>query len=261
MAEWTIERAADELLNRESRTRDGGRITDLWPELDLDTAYLVQDTLLGRKTGAGERVVGAKLGLTSHAKQQRMGIDSPLTGWLTDAMRLPAGEPVALDRMIHPRVEPEIVFTMGERLSGPDVTPERALGAVASVHAGFEVIDSRYRDFSFALPDVVADNASSCRFVVSPVSLPADALDLAAETCRLSVDGETVATATGAAVQGHPAAALALAANSLARRGLAIEAGWTVLTGGLTDAVFLGPGVTVTAEFGALGTLALTGAV
>ncbi|MFI6984083.1 2-keto-4-pentenoate hydratase [Embleya sp. NPDC050154] len=261
MAEWTIETAVDELLSRERRIQDGGRITDQWPDLDLDTAYRVQDALLDRKTRAGERVIGVKLGLTSHAKQQRMGIDSPLTGWLTDAMSLPAGPPVALDGMIHPRVEPEIVFTMGRRLAGPGVTPDQALAAVATVHAGFEVIDSRYRDFSFALPDVVADNASSCRFVVSGEALAPGRLDLATEQCRLDVDGETVAVATGAAVQGHPAAALALAANGLARRGLAIEAGWTVLTGGLTDAVVLTPGTRITAEFGTLGTLVLSGAI
>jgi len=261
MAEWTVDTVVAELLSRELLIRDGGRITEEWPDLDLDTAYRVQDALLERKTRAGERVVGVKLGLTSHAKQQRMGVDSPLTGWLTDAMSLPAGSPVVLDKMIHPRVEPEIVFTMGRRLAGPGVTPDQALAAVATVRAGFEVIDSRYRDFSFALPDVVADNASSCRFVLSDVELTPDELDLPTEPCRLEVDGKTVATATGADVQGHPAAALALAANGLARRGLAIEAGWTVLTGGLTDAVFLNPGTKITAEFGTLGTLVLTGAV
>lgn len=261
MAEWTIDTAVDELLRRERERQDGGRITDQWPALDLGTAYRVQDALLARKVDAGERVVGVKLGLTSRAKQRRMGVDSPLTGWLTDAMVLPEGAPVPLAETIHPRVEPEIAFTMGERLAGPDVTPERALAAVASVHAGFEVIDSRYRDFSFALGDVVADNASSCRFVVSSTAVPPHGLDLAAEGCRLGIDGDPVDQATGAAVLGHPAAALALAANDLARRGLAIEAGWTVLTGGLTDAVLAEPGRTITVDFDTLGSLSLTTAV
>ncbi|UED87895.1 2-keto-4-pentenoate hydratase [Streptomyces profundus] len=259
MSEWTIESTVDELLRRERERTDGGRITDRWPGLDLETAYRAQDALLARKQRAGERVVGVKLGLTSEAKQRRMGIDSPLTGWLTDAMVLPVGEPVRMDEMIHPRVEPEIVFTMGRRLAGPEVTVEQALDAVATVHAGFEVIDSRYRDFSFALPDVVADNASSCRFTVSAESFAPDGLDLVGEICQLSVDGDLVDTATGSAVQGHPAQALALAANDLARRGLAIEAGWTVLTGGLTDAVFVEPGRTISAAFTTLGSLALTG--
>ncbi|MEU6644898.1 fumarylacetoacetate hydrolase family protein [Saccharomonospora sp. NPDC046836] len=258
MTTWTVDRAVTELLDRETTRRTGGRITDEWPELDLATGYEVQDAVLRRKVEAGQTVVGVKLGLTSRAKQERMGIDSPLTAWLTDAMVLPVGAPVPLDELIHPRVEPEIVFVLGERLRGPGVTAATALAAVRSVHAGLEVIDSRYTDFSFALPDVVADNASSARFVVGGKAVPPQRLDLALEACLLEVGGKVVATATGAAVQGHPAEALALAANALGRRGVALEAGWVVLTGGLTDAVFVEPGATVTAEFASLGSLSVT---
>jgi 2-oxo-3-hexenedioate decarboxylase len=259
MAEWTIDTTVGELLRRERDRRDGGRITDRWPGLDLGTAYRVQDAVLDRKVRTGETVVGVKLGLTSRAKQRRMGVDAPLTGWLTDAMTLRPGRPVPVGELIHPRAEPEIAFLMGARLSGPGVTAEQAMGAVESVHAGFEVIDSRYRDFSFDLPDVVADNASASRFVISARAVPPAGLDLAAETCRLDVDGRTVDTATGAAVLGHPANARALAANGLAERGAAIEPGWIVLTGALTDAVALLPGRTVSAEFDSLGALSITG--
>lgn len=100
-----------------------------------------------------------------------------------------------------------------------------------------EVIDSRYADFRFTLPDVVADNASSGAFVSGPIARSAVGIDLALEPCALEVDGEVVDTATGAAVQGHPAQALALAANDLGRRGQPLRAGWLVLTGGMTDAV------------------------
>lgn len=253
MTDWSVDRAAEVLLAAELEGRDRTPITDEWPELDLATAYRVQDELIARKTARGESVVGVKLGLTSRAKQRRMGIDSPLTAWLTDAMVLPVGAAVALSQLIHPRVEPEIVFVMGERLAGPGVTAARAMAAVQAVHGGYEVIDSRYTDFRFTLPDVVADNASSARFGTGPVRLPACGLDLSLEGCVLEVNGQVVDTATGAAVQGHPGEALALAANSLAARGLAIEAGWVVLTGGLTDAVPLQRGDAVTVRFGRLG--------
>ncbi|MFF0816746.1 2-keto-4-pentenoate hydratase [Rhodococcus sp. NPDC003318] len=256
---WTVRSAADVLLGAEATRTDRHPVTDDWPELDLDTAYRVQDELIARKVAAGEKIVGVKLGLTSAAKQQRMGIGSPLTAWLTDAMILEAGAPVPTGELIHPRVEPEIVFVLGERLEGPGVTAESALAAVRSVYAGVEVIDSRYIDFRFTLPDVVADNASSARFVLGGVELgPAD-LDLVAETCVLSVNGAVVDTATGAAVQGHPAEALALAANALAERGVALEPGWIVLTGGMTDAVFVEPGDRIDAEFTHLGTVTVTG--
>ncbi|TDD80455.1 4-oxalocrotonate decarboxylase [Actinomadura darangshiensis] len=259
MADRTIETAVAELLRRERDREDGGKVTERWPDLDLGTAYRIQDAVLDRKVRDGETVVGVKLGLTSRAKQRRMGVDVPLTGWLTDAMTMAPGELAPVGRLIHPRAEPEIAFIMGERLSGPGVTAERAMRAVASVHAAFEVIDSRFRDFDFTLPDVVADNASSSRFVISARAVPPDGLDLAAEECRLDVDGRTVDTATGAAVLGHPANALALAANELAGRGKAIEPGWIVLTGGLTDAHPLRAGGTLCAEFASLGALSLTG--
>ncbi len=105
------------------------------------------------------------------------------------------------------------------------------------------VIDSRYRDFRFTAGDVAADNASSGAFVTGPIGLPPADLDLALEAVLVEVDGVVVDSATGAAVQGHPGEALALAANDLARRGHAIEAGWIVLTGGMTDAVFAPPGL------------------
>jgi 2-oxo-3-hexenedioate decarboxylase len=252
-------RAADELLAREQERRDGPPLTDDWPELNLATAYAVQDLTLERRLARGERIVGVKLGLTSRAKQVRMGVDSPLVAWLTDAMALPAGEPITQDTLIHPRVEPEIVFTLGRRLQGPGVTVAQAMAAVETVHGGLEVIDSRYRDFRFTLPDVVADNASSGQFVVGPVGRSPEGLDLSLEACVVEVDGTVVDSATGAAVRGHPGEALALAANDLGRRGIALEAGWIVLTGGMTDAVTAGPETAVTVDFTHLGSISVRG--
>ncbi|MEV3963025.1 fumarylacetoacetate hydrolase family protein [Nocardia sp. NPDC050193] len=258
--EWNVETAAEVLLRAERTRTDRKPVTEDWPGLDVATAYRVQDALIARKVAAGEKIVGVKLGLTSQAKQQRMGITSPLTAWLTDAMVLEAGTPIPTGELIHPRVEPEIVFVLGERLEGPGVTAATALAAVRSVYAGLEVIDSRFTDFRFTLPDVLADNASSARFVIGGVERsPAD-LDLALEECVLRMDGTVVDSATGAAVQGHPAQALALAANALAERGLALEAGWIVLTGGMTDAVPVESGTQIAAEFTHLGTVNMTGA-
>lgn len=259
MATWDVESAATELLAREDERRDGGKITDEWPELDVATGYEVQDLTLQRRLERGEKLVGVKLGLTSRAKQERMGVDTPFVAWLTDAMVLPAGDPVPQDRLIHPRIEPELVFVMGERLEGPGVTAATAMAAVDHVLGGAEVIDSRYRDFKFAAGDVIADNASSGAFVTGPVSLSPSELDLSLEAVLVEVDGEVVDSATGAAVQGHPAEALALAANDLATRGHAIEPGWIVLTGGMTDAHFAPPGSSVSCHFTNLGSVRING--
>jgi 2-oxo-3-hexenedioate decarboxylase len=249
-----IRAAAQELLDC---TEERAQLTETWPDLDLATAYAIQDEALRLRRERGETVVGVKLGLTSRAKQQRMGVAEPLLAWLTDAMVLPAGAPVP--QLIHPRAEPELVFVMGERLAGPGVTAATALAAVSQVYGGIEIIDSRYRDYRFTLPDVVADNGSSALFGLGPVGLPPSGLDLSLEAALLEVDGHIVDTATGAAVQGHPAEALALAANSLAARGLALEPGWLVLTGGMTDAVDLRPGGRVAAHFSNLGSVTVAG--
>ncbi len=256
---WDIDSVATELLACEAERRDRVKFTDEWPELDIETGYKIQDETLRRRLERGEKLIGVKLGLTSRAKQQRMGVDTPFVAWLTDAMILPAGDPVPQDKLIHPRIEPEIVFVMGEKLEGPGVTCAQAMAAVDYVLGGAEIIDSRYKDFKFTGGDVVADNASSGAFVTTGITLSPSDIDLATEAVLVEVEGEIVDTATGAAVQGHPGEALALAANDLAKRGLAIEAGWVVLTGGITDAVFAPPGSSVACHFGTLGSVYLYG--
>lgn len=251
--------AAAHLLAAEERREAIEPLTDIWPELDLETAYAIQDETLRQRLDRGEQLVGVKLGLTSAAKQRRMGIAAPLVAWLTDAMVLAPGAPVPQDRLIHPRAEPEIAFVMGEPLSGPAMTAFGAMRAVERVYSAVEIIDSRFRDFRFTLPDVVADNASSGVFVTGPVGRSLDGLDLSQESCLISVDGVAGDFATGAAVQGHPAQALALAANSLVARGMRIEAGWVVLTGGMTDAVYAAPGAVLRFAFSSLGTIDLHG--
>jgi 2-oxo-3-hexenedioate decarboxylase len=233
-------------------------LSEDWPGLDVDTAYAIQDEALRQRRARGETLIGVKLGLTSRAKQQRMGIEVPLLAWLTDAMVLPTGAPVPHDALIHPRAEPELVFVLGRPLSGPGVTAATAMAAVDRVYGGIEVIDSRYADYRFTLPDAVADNGSSAYFSVGPVGRPPSSLDLSLEAALLEVDGQIVDTATGAAVQGHPAEALALAANALAARGRALQPGWLVLTGGMTDAVPVRRGSRVAAHFSHLGSLTLS---
>jgi 2-oxo-3-hexenedioate decarboxylase len=256
---WDVASVATEILRCEDEREERPPFSDEWPELDLDTGYEIQDRTLAARLARGESLVGVKLGLTSKAKQQRMSLDVPLVAWLTDAMVLPAGEPVPQDRLIHPRVEPEIVFVMRDRLEGPGVDRATAMAAVDSVWAGAEVIDSRYQDFRFKAGDVTADNASSAVYVTGSVRLSPEELDLVEEEVRVEVDGEVVDSATGAAVLGHPGEALALAANELARRGRAIEPGWVVLTGGMTDAVPVRPGVTVSMHFSRLGSVRVDG--
>ncbi|MEZ5218576.1 MAG: fumarylacetoacetate hydrolase family protein [Ilumatobacteraceae bacterium] len=236
-----------------------GRLTERFPELDLAAAYDVQDEITDRRVAAGEVVIGAKLGLTSRAKQVQMNCTEPMYGMLFSGSVHPAGDPIVVDSLIHPRVEPEIVFVMGDSLAGPGVTAADVLAAVKHVGCGLEIIDSRYADFSFTAADVVADNTSEARFVLGPTMIPPDGIDLSLVGLLLEVDGVQVATASGAATMGHPAEAVAMLANHLGARGKRIEAGWVILTGGLTAAVPLNPGTHVTATYGHLGQVTVRG--
>ena len=261
---------ADQLLVARRERKAIAPFSDEHPDLDVTTAYEVQAVFVESLVEAGERIVGAKVGLTflggsrrlcrgdtprppGRAKQEAMGVNEPLSGWLTDAMVLEPGAPVPLEALIQPRVEPEIAFLLDRPLDGPATVPN-VLAATEAVFAAVDVLDSRYEDYRFTLPDVVADNCSSGRFVLGPQARrPAELEDLRLVGCVLRRRGEVVATAAGAAVMGHPAAPVAWLVNRLAARGEALPAGSLVLSGGLTAPVPLAAGTSVTAEFDGLG--------
>jgi 2-oxo-3-hexenedioate decarboxylase len=225
-------------------------------ELGVDDAYRVQDEVLRLKEERGEPVIGGKLGLTSRAKQVDMGVDNPLYAFVTSAMVHEGTVAVELSTLIHPRVEPEIVFVLKEELAGPGITAGDVLDATASVCAGLEIIDSRYQAFKFTLQDAVSDNASSALFVLGN-EFVAPPKDLSLLGCVLEVNGKQVATAAGAAVCGDPAQAVAWMANAAGRRGRSLKPGWLVLSGGLTAAVPLRSGDCVTADFSRLGSVSV----
>jgi 2-oxo-3-hexenedioate decarboxylase len=208
--------------------------------------------------GPGGHVVGLSLGSSSR-DEQRVDATAPTIGWLTDAMVLPAGLPVPTGHLTDPRVTPGLVFLLGKELTGPGATAPTALAAVDRVYAGVEIIDSRCQDLRSATPNAATDNASLVRFVIGPVSRRPEDLDLSLEACLLEVDGRVFDSATGAAAHGHPAEALALAANALAEQKITLQPGWLVFTGGLTGAVSVTPETTVTASFTHLGSITLAG--
>lgn len=222
-------------------------------DLTADDAYRVQEEGLGRRVDDGEAIVGGKLGFTSEAMRTAMGIDQPNYGWVTDAMELSGGT-VALSSLIHPKVEPEIAFVLGEDLdSGAGV--EDVLSATSGVTACLEVVDSRFRDFRFGPTDNIADDSSAAAFVLGERVAPVGSLDLAAVGVVMKIDGQAHARATGAAVMEHPAAAVAWMAGAARVRGL--RRGDIVLSGGLTAPVTLTRGLTVSVEIEHIGTATL----
>jgi 2-oxo-3-hexenedioate decarboxylase len=229
-----------------------GMLTADEPDLTIERAYDVQEASIARRLGRGERLVGMKMGLTSRAKMEQMGVHEPIYGRLTGSMVLADGGAVRLAELIHPKIEPEVAFIMKRDLRGP-VTPAQALDAVAGVCAALEIIDSRYRDFKFTLPDVIADNTSAVLFVLGSTLIPADRVNLGNLGIVMEVNGAIVETGSSAAIYEHPARSLAELANMLARRGQWLEAGQVVLAGGATAAIPLKPGDHVRVEIDEIG--------
>ncbi|WP_219825268.1 2-keto-4-pentenoate hydratase [Nonomuraea typhae] len=211
------------------------RLTEEGP-LDLAAAYRVQRGVIARREARGEKVIGVKMGFTSRAKMIQMGVDDVIWGLLTDAMliesRLDAGT------LIHPRVEPEIAFL----LERPVRSPADVSAAVGAVAVGYEVLDSRYENFSFTLADVIADNASASGFGLGPWQRPRDVANVG---LSLEIDGRVAAAGSSAAILGDPLRSVAAAARLAQAAGIELEAGSIVLAGAATAAVPLPPGAHV----------------
>jgi 2-keto-4-pentenoate hydratase len=247
--------AVDDLAHELDAARRGrapiAPLSERVPDLDLEAAYAVQAAGLRLRQDAGEQVVGGKLGFTSRAMQAAMGVDRPNRGWLTDTMLVHDGV-VRLDQLIHPKVEPEIAFLLGRDLV-PPVDAGDVLTATRAVAPCLEVVDSRFRDFRFALVDNVADDSSAGQVVLgAPVS--PEGIDLALVGCTLWCDGQLVDTAAGAAALDHPAAAVAWMANTAEQP---LRAGHVVISGGLTAPLDLAPGSVVSAGFDRIGRVEL----
>ncbi|MGW0244233.1 2-keto-4-pentenoate hydratase [Micromonospora chalcea] len=222
--------------------------------LDVDAAYAVQTALVKRRLDRGERLVGLKMGLTSKAKMAQVGVDEVIWGRLTDVMRVPDGGAVDVGDFIHPRVEPEVAFLL-DRLPDPGEPVGSFTRAVRAVAPAIELIDSRYANFTFSLPDVVADNTSAAAFVVGPWAPVPDGLDNLG--VLLEIDGRVAQVGSTAAILGDPRRALDEGLRLAGRHGVRLRKGWVFLAGAATAAVPLRPGAHVRATVEKLGSASL----
>jgi 2-keto-4-pentenoate hydratase len=241
----TLADLAARLQQAATNRRAGQPLSDTHPDLTEADAYAIQAALLRLKGGTR---AGYKLGFTSAAMREQMGVDHPNSGVLLACMRLddarlPAGT------LIQPRVEPEIAIQLGRDLSGAAVTPEQVAAATAAVLPAIEVVDSRYRDYRFKSVDNLADNSSAARYVLGAPRALADLGDLGQVAVRLEIDGVPVDEGQGDAALGSPLLAVAWLVTHLNQFGEGLRAGEVVLTGGLTRAHALPAGHTVRAQF------------
>lgn len=248
---------AAELLAAEASCKPVEPLTSTYPDLTVEDAYRIQLAGIWMKKAQGSKVIGKKIGLTSKAMQQLLGVNEPDYGHLLDNMLLLEGEPCRLDELILPRVEGELAFILKDTLKGPGVTIADVFRATEGIMPAFEIVDSRIRDWKIKLQDTIADNASCARLVLGSRMVPIKDLDLRLIGMVLEKNGEVASTGTGAAVWGHPAAAVAWLANKLATFGIALEAGEIILSGAVTAAENASAGDVFTVSFYGLGSLSL----
>ncbi|PCJ47010.1 MAG: 2-oxo-3-hexenedioate decarboxylase [Gammaproteobacteria bacterium] len=248
---------AEHLENAELKAYDVTKITDDYPDMDWEDAYDIQWEIRRRKEQRGTKIIGLKMGLTSYAKMEQMGVDTPIYAFLADYFSVLDAGTVKIDELIHPKVEAEIAVITKKELSGPGCTVAHVLDAIGSVVPAVEVIDSRYENFRFDLKSVVADNASSSRFVTGGNLKRIEDVDLKTLGVVMEINGEVVATGAGASVLGHPAASVAMLANMLAERNEVIPAGTFIMTGGITAAVTVNAGDSVCVRYQDLGCVSI----
>lgn len=204
---------------------------------DAATAYAIQTHWTGMRLARGEKIAGRKIGLTSQAVQQQLGVSEPDYGTLWQSSfyaakagkaEMPAGD------FMQPRLEGEIAFLIGKRLAGPGLGAADVIAATEACALGVEIVASRIADWKIKLADTIADNASYGGFTLGPWDKRLRDADLAALELQIEHNGAPAGRGLGAAVLGNPALSTAWLANKLAEFGVALEPGDAVISGAIT---------------------------
>lgn len=219
-------------------------------DITIRDAYIIQREAIRCREQRGHEIVGLKMGFTSIAKMEQMGVHDMIWGILTADMVIENGSEASLGNYIHPRAEPEVCFRISK-----DITAEVSLDEldqyVEAMAPAIEIIDSRYENFKFSLEDVVADNCSSTGFVIGPWQDPSR--DIKNLSMELLFDGEVVASGSSADILGDPWKSLQAATRLASEYGEPIRKGHIILAGAATAAVFMKEGVEVSARVESMG--------
>ncbi len=222
--------------------------------ISLTEAYEIQATSLENRYKRGEKLTGYKLGFTSKAKMEQMGVHDIIWGRLTDKMAIKQDQALSRVAFIHPRVEPEIAFLIGKRIDRA-ITLVESTDYLAGVAGALEVIDSRYENFKFSLEDVIADNCSSAAYIIGNWLAPNTAVNDLSITLR--INGKESQTGNSKAILGNPLESLVEIARILSAQGITIEPGMVILAGAATSAVHIHSRDTIEGIFENLGNVKL----
>ncbi len=233
-------------------------LTDGHPDIDVVDAYEIQLINIRQRVAEGARIVGHKVGLSSKAMQDMMGVDEPDYGHLLDEMQLFEDKPVTSSNYLYPRVEVELAFILADDLPGAGCTEEDVLAATAAVAPAIELIDTRITNWQIKLCDTIADNASSAGWVLGETRVSPKDVDVSNIDAVLTNRGEFVAQGNSEAVLGNPVTAVAWLARKVESFGVRLQAGDIVLPGAFMRAIDAPPGSDFVAEFTGLGSVHLS---
>lgn len=222
---------------------------------DLSAAHAIQERLhtLLEADGWGART-GWKIGCTTEVMQRFLGIAHPCAGGMLAGGIHDGTADLSATPMHRPGVECEIAVRLAHDLPPGTTDPGALAAAVGEVFAAIEIVDDRYADFrALGAPGLIADDFFHAAAVLGGATGNWRDLDLAAVEGSLSLDGATVDTGTGAAIMGHPFAALAWLSADLAGRGRALRAGEVVLLGSIVKTRWVPRGTRVAIDLGPLG--------
>jgi len=248
-----IEQAAARLLEAMAQAQPCLPVRDLIGPSDIGAAYAVQQRVTEQRLQGGARIVGRKIGITSLAVQQQVGVDQPDFGVLFDDMQVATDDLVPSHRLLQPKAEAEVAFVLARDLDQGPFDEKDVRAAVDYAVAALEIVDSRVQDWDITIADTVADNASSGLFVLGTKRVSLDEFEPRDVTMKLSRDGVELSSGDGRACLGDPLTALAWLARTAHAFGSPLRAGDIVLSGALGAMVASPPGSTVTADISVLG--------
>jgi 2-oxo-hept-3-ene-1,7-dioate hydratase len=249
-------KAAAILLEAEKTKKQGTQLSIAFPKIDIEDAYAIQQEVTKKKLKAGRRVIGHKIGLTSKAMQQSLGINEPDYGHLFDDMLVPDGAKLPHENYCVPRIEVELAFVLGKALKGPGIGLFDVLRATEYVVPSLEIIDARLVN-PRKIFDTVADNGAAAGIVIGGQVMRPDDFDMRWAGAILYKNSEIEETGLAAGVLGHPALGIAWLANKLGPLGITLQPGHILLSGSFTRPIHAAKGDTIHADFGPLGGLAI----
>lgn len=228
-------------------------VRDLISADDVIAAYAVQERLTAARVAGGAVVVGRKVGLTSRAVQEQLGVHQPDFGVLFDDMQYAGGDVVPVAAVIQPRAEAEIAFVLGQDLAEGPLDETQVREAIEYAVAAIEICGSRVAGWDISFGDTVADNASSGAFVLGPIRKTLGEFEPRDVVMSMTIDDGVVSTGDGAACLGDPIAAVAWLARAASEFGDPLRAGQVVLSGALGPMREVRPGNSVRAVISSLG--------